>query len=72
MAVLRVDPAHVVHSAHHSYVYCLTWAEVNGETMLASGAGDEAVRLWRLCRASPTLFRTLVLPHPAGEGQAHR
>ena len=67
MAVLRVDPAHVVHSAHHSYVYCMTWAEVHGETMLASGAGDEAVRLWRLCGASPTLFRTLVLPHPAGD-----
>lgn len=69
MAVLSVDAAHVMPSAHNSYVYCLSFAHVNGETMLASGAGDEAVRLWRLHphTASPMLFRTLVLPHPSGD-----
>lgn len=67
MAVLRVAPEHVCHSAHHSYVYCLSLADVDGESMLASGAGDEAVKLWALRGGAPCLFKTLTLPHPPGD-----
>ncbi|WFD44901.1 hypothetical protein MPSI1_003575 [Malassezia psittaci] len=67
MSVLTVDKAHVIASAHFGYVYSLTFVATSDGVMLASGAGDETIRLWTMEQGTLQLQHTLALTKPTGD-----
>lgn len=67
---LLVPPSSAVPSAHFGYVYCLALLTLEGDaqhpTVLASGSGDETVKLWHATRAGLSLLATLESPNADG------
>ncbi|PKI83477.1 hypothetical protein MVES1_002670 [Malassezia vespertilionis] len=68
MVVLAVSKSHVLPSAHFGYVYSMIFVPTRGEVpLLASGSGDETVRLWAIVDGNPVLQRTLEVAEPTGD-----
>ncbi len=67
---LLVPPSSAVPSAHFGYVYCLALLTLEGDaqhpTVLASGSGDETIKLWHATRAGLSLLATLESPNADG------
>lgn len=67
---LLVPPSSSVPSAHFGYVYCLTLLTLEGDTehptVLASGSGDETIKLWHATRSGLFLLATLESPNADG------
>ena len=67
---LLIPPTSSVPSAHFGYVYCLTLLTLEGDaehpTVLASGSGDETIKLWHATRSGLSLLATLESPNADG------
>ncbi|WFD32134.1 hypothetical protein MSPP1_003179 [Malassezia sp. CBS 17886] len=69
MAVLSVDKRDTVPSAHFGYVYALAMIPTENGHVLATGSGDESIRIWALeDEGRPELLFTLSLPTESGDG----
>lgn len=67
MAVLGVDSDNVIMNAHHGYVYDLLLLPHGDTTLMASGSGDETVRLWRWEQDRLVFHQSLALAEPTGD-----
>ncbi|KAJ9476237.1 putative di- and tripeptidase DUG2 [Pseudozyma hubeiensis] len=67
---LLVPSSSSVPSAHFGYVYCLALLTLEGDaehpTVLASGSGDETIKLWHATRSGLSLLATLESPNAEG------
>ncbi|CDW98290.1 hypothetical protein [Sporisorium scitamineum] len=67
---LLIPPTSSVPSAHFGYVYCLALLTLEGDTehstVLASGSGDESIKLWHATRSGLSLLATLESPNADG------
>lgn len=67
MSVLAVQKTCVIPSAHFGYVYSLALVPQRDALLLASGAGDETIRLWAPSEDGILLLHTLELATPPGD-----
>ncbi|SJX62379.1 related to DUG2-putative di-and tri-peptidase [Sporisorium reilianum f. sp. reilianum] len=67
---LLIPPTSSVPSAHFGYVYCLALLTLEGDTehptVLASGSGDESIKLWHATRSGLSLLATIESPNADG------
>ncbi|SPO26276.1 related to DUG2 - putative di- and tri-peptidase [Ustilago trichophora] len=67
---LLVPSTSSVPSAHFGYIYCLALLTLEGDaehpTVLASGSGDETIKLWHATRSGLSLLATLESPNADG------
>ncbi|THH19346.1 hypothetical protein EW146_g1817 [Bondarzewia mesenterica] len=76
-AVLDIPAENVIDSAHYGYVYCMVLMPstrdgsddpplgVGGKVHLATGSGDESVKLWECTSEGPRLVHTFECYHGA-------
>ncbi|KAG6909272.1 hypothetical protein DXG01_001334 [Tephrocybe rancida] len=60
---LAVPPTNVIDSAHYGYVYCM--ALLGDGALLATGSGDETVKLWDCTTSGPVLIHEFTCTHGA-------
>ncbi|KDR82660.1 hypothetical protein GALMADRAFT_58317 [Galerina marginata CBS 339.88] len=71
---LSIPPTNVIDSAHYGYIYCMAIVtEGDGGIHLATGSGDETVKLWACDSGVPELAHEFACSHGAvlalvGEG----
>ncbi|KAG6811024.1 hypothetical protein H0H92_009327 [Tricholoma furcatifolium] len=53
--LLSVDASNVIDSAHYGYVYCMALLDNHDNVQLATGSGDETVKLWGCTEKGPVL-----------------
>ncbi|KIL67904.1 hypothetical protein M378DRAFT_191433 [Amanita muscaria Koide BX008] len=63
-ASISIPGSHVIDSAHFGYIYCMTKLESSGAD-LATGSGDETVKIWACSRKGPQLLHTFEFTHGA-------
>lgn len=67
---LLIPPSSSVPSAHYGYIYSLALLTLEGDTqhptVLASGSGDETIKLWHATRSGLSLLATLESPNADG------
>lgn len=72
---LVVSAANVVESEHFGYIYCMTVIdEGSSGVTLATGSGDEAVKIWKCTPSGPSVVHTFECNYGAvlalvGQGQ---
>lgn len=68
--ILLIPPSSSVPSAHYGYIYSLALLTLEGDTqhptVLASGSGDETIKLWHATRSGLSLLATLESPNADG------
>ncbi|KAF9485857.1 glutathione degradosome [Pholiota conissans] len=63
---LDIPATNVLDSAHYGYIYCMTiLPEREGMIQLATGSGDETVKLWNCSAKVPTLIHEFECNHGA-------
>ncbi|PWN53660.1 WD40 repeat-like protein [Violaceomyces palustris] len=69
VGVLVVSPSCSVRSAHFGYIYCLSFMHLDDsdQLVLASGSGDELVKLWHATPTGLTHLETLESSNTSGE-----
>ncbi|KAF8630926.1 hypothetical protein AX17_005283 [Amanita inopinata Kibby_2008] len=63
-AVISIPASNVIDSAHYGYIYCMTNLE-SATAQLATGSGDETVKVWSCSKEGPTLLSTFEFTHGA-------
>ncbi|KAF9462984.1 hypothetical protein BDZ94DRAFT_1259816 [Collybia nuda] len=61
---LNIPASNVIDSAHYGYIYCMTILEGN-TVQLATGSGDETVKLWNCANQYPILMHEFECTHGA-------
>ncbi|TFK40678.1 hypothetical protein BDQ12DRAFT_679847 [Crucibulum laeve] len=62
---LGIPAENVIDSAHYGYVYCMAILERSNGVLLATGSGDETVKVWDCNSEAPTLVHEFVCNHGA-------
>ncbi|EFI27177.1 hypothetical protein CC1G_15002 [Coprinopsis cinerea okayama7 len=65
---LEIPSKNVIDSAHYGYIYCMTIlkpGEEDKEPRLATGSGDESVKIWKCQANRPTLEHQFQFSHGA-------
>ncbi|KAF8635795.1 hypothetical protein AX15_000002 [Amanita polypyramis BW_CC] len=63
-AAISIPSKNVIDSAHYGYIYCMAKLEIP-EAQLATGGGDETVKIWVGSREGITLLTTFEFSHGA-------
>lgn len=63
---LTIPTSNVIDSAHYGYVYCMTLVRQDDRGIhLATGSGDETVKIWDCHSPTPTIVHEFVCNHGA-------
>ncbi|KAF5382706.1 hypothetical protein D9615_002814 [Tricholomella constricta] len=62
---LTILAGNVIDSAHYGYVYCMAILDGNDSVQLATGSGDETVKLWDCLENGPALIHEFECSHGA-------
>lgn len=54
---ISISASNVIDSAHYGYIYCMTILEQENAAQLATGSGDETVKLWSCTENGPVLVQ---------------
>jgi len=63
-AVISIPGSNVIDSAHYGYIYCMAILEIP-DAQLATGSGDETVKIWACSAEGTTLLTTFEFTHGA-------
>ncbi|KAK2459641.1 hypothetical protein APHAL10511_008286 [Amanita phalloides] len=63
-ATISIPGSNVIDSAHYGYIYCMAKLDIS-EAQLATGSGDETVKIWCCSKEGTTLLTTFEFSHGA-------
>ncbi|GLB38271.1 putative zn-dependent exopeptidase [Lyophyllum shimeji] len=62
---LSIPAVNVIDSAHYGYIYCMAILDTKDSVQIATGSGDEAVKVWNCTERGPVFVHEFECSHGA-------